>query len=442
MPGLINAHMHGHGALAKGMMADHWTLELFLNSSPALGGNRTLDDKYLCGLLNAVEMVRKGSTACYDLFFEFPLPTLEGVTALGNAYAEVGVRATIAPMIADRNLYQALPGLLEAIPDEFRPALEQFKLAARGATIAACEEICRNWPFDRDRIRPALAPTIPLHCSDDFLCDCSNLARKYDLQLQTHLSESKGQAVLGLRKYGRSLTAHLDKCGLIGPNFTGAHAIWIDDDDLSRVADRGGALVHNPMSNMRFGSGLARLRPMVEKGITVAIGTDGVNTSDSLNMFEATRLASLISRVQDTDSHKWLRGDEVFAMATEGTARALGFGDSIGRIAPGAKADIVFLDLDYIHYVPLGDALTQVVFTENGAAVDSVMIGGHMILDQGRMTTIDEEKLRARVEAAAERLHGANAERRAFALKLEEFVGQFCIGLCRSPFYLDRYAAN
>lgn len=199
---------------------------------------------------------------------------------------------------------------------------------------------------------------------------------------------------LGIRKYGRTLTAHLDSLGLIGPHFSAAHAIWVDDDDLRRLAGGGGSVVHNPLSNMRFGSGLARLRPMIEGGISVGIGTDGVNSSDSLNMFEATRLASLISRIQSPDYNTWLASEEVLQMATAGSARALGFGDSIGRLSPGAKADIVFLDATHIHYVPLGDIVRQIVFTESGAAVDSVMIGGRMILDHGRLTTFDETKLR------------------------------------------------
>jgi 5-methylthioadenosine/S-adenosylhomocysteine deaminase len=433
MPGLVNGHMHGHGALAKGAIKDYWTLELFLNSSPAVGANRTLDDKYLCGLLNAVDMVRKGSSACYDLFFEFPVPSLDGVTALGRGYQEVGVRATIAPMIADMTLYQAYPGLLDAMPDDLRAGPERFRLAKPEETLAACREIFAAWPFDRDSIRPAIAPTIPLHCSDAFLAGCRDLAREFDLPLQTHLAESKSQAVLGLRKYGHTLTTHLDKLNLIGPHFSAAHAIWLDGDDRARLASSGGSVVHNPLSNMRFGSGLAHLRPMLEAGINVGIGTDGVNTSDSLNMFEATRLASFISRVQSSDYRTWLAPAEVLKMSTTGSARALGFGDSIGCLAPGAKADVVFLDLAHVHYVPLGDLVGQIVFTESGAAVDSVMIGGRMVLDHGRITTIDEKKLRRDVERAAERLRSANAQARAVAGKLEHIIGDFCMGLCNRP---------
>jgi guanine deaminase len=193
---------------------------------------------------------------------------------------------------------------------------------------------------------------------------------------------------------------------------------------------------------MRFGSGLAHLRPMLAHGITVGIGTDGVNSSDSLNMFEATRLASFISRMQDVDYNNWLSCDEVLGMATAGSAQALGFGDAIGRLAANAKADIVFLDLAHIHYVPLGDIVRQIVFTETGAAVDSVMIGGRLVLDHGRLTTIDERKLRLDVERAAERLRGANAENRAFAARLEDVVGGFCMGLCKAPYHLHRWACT
>jgi guanine deaminase len=442
MPGLVNGHMHGHGALAKGLIKDHWTLELFLNSSPSIGGNRTLEDKYLCGMINAVEMLRKGSTACYDLFFEFPVPSIEGVSALGRGYREVGVRATIAPMVADMTLYQALPGLMEAIPDEHREGVARFRLAKPEETLAACRKVFAAWPFDRDLIRPAIAPTIPLHCSDDFMRGCRDLAREFDLPLQTHLAESKGQAVLGQRKYGKTLTAHIDALGLIAPGFSAAHAIWVDADDLDRIAQGGGSVVHNPMSNMRFGSGLARLRPMRDRNINVGIGTDGINTSDSLNMFEATRLASFISRVQDPDYRSWLSTHEVLAMATAGSAQALGFGETIGHLKPGAKADIVFVDLGHIHYVPLGDAVDQIVFTESGAAVDSVMVGGRMVLEHGTITTIDEGKLRRDAERAVERLQAANAQNRTFAAKLEHVVGTFCMGLCRSPYHVNGWACD
>jgi guanine deaminase len=440
MPGLVNAHVHGHGTLAKGLVGDRWPLELFLNAMPGMAGNRTIEDKYLNGLVAAVEMIRKGCTACYDLFFEFPIPSLEGVGALGRAYRDAGLRAVIAPMLADKTLYQAYPSLIDAVPEALRDDVRAFKLAPYEATADAVEKIYADWPFDRDWIRPAIAPTIPLHCSDAFLIRCNDLARAYGLPLQTHLAETKAQAVLALQKYGKTLTAHLDALGLLGPRLSAAHAIWLDNDDLSRLSDNGASVVHAPVSNMRFGSGLAHLRPMLERGINVGVATDAANSSDQLNMFEAARLAALISRVQTPDFEAWLGPDDVLRMATIGSARAMGFDGTIGEIAPGYKADIVFLDLGHINYVPCHDLVTQIVFTENGAAVDSVLIGGRLVLDHGRLTTIDEKKLRRDATAAAERLFAANAATRAFAKQLQPFVGEFCHGLACEPYHLHRLA--
>ena len=440
MPGLVNAHVHGHGTLAKGLVGDRWPLELFLNAMPGMAGHRSIEDKYLNGLVAAVEMIRKGCTACYDLFFEFPIPSLDGVTALGRAYRDAGIRAVIAPMLADKTLYQAYPGLIEAMPEALRAEVRAFKLAPYEATADAVEKIYADWPFDRDWIRPAIAPTIPLHCDDAFLLRCRDLARDHGLPLQTHLAETKAQAVLGLRKYGKTLTAHLDALGLLGPHLSAAHAIWLDHDDLGRLADNGASVVHAPVSNMRFGSGLAHLRPMLERGINIGVATDAANSSDQLNMFEAARLAALISRVQTPDFESWLGPDEVLHMATAGSARAMGFDGTIGDIAPGYKADIVFLDLGHINYVPCHDLVTQIVFTENGAAVDSVMIGGRLVLDRGRLTGIDEKKLRRDAGAAAERLYAAHAATRAFAHQLQPFVGKFCHGLACEPYHVHRLA--
>jgi 5-methylthioadenosine/S-adenosylhomocysteine deaminase len=388
----------------------------------------------------AVEMIRKGCTACYDLFFEFPIPSLDGVAALGRAYRDAGIRAVIAPMLADKTLYQAYPGLIDAMPQALRADVRAFRLAPYEATADAVEKIYVHWPFDRDWIRPAIAPTIPLHCDDAFLVRCRDLARDYGLSLQTHLAETKAQAVLGLRKYGKTLTAHLNTLGLLGPHFSAAHAIWLDRDDLGQLADNGASIVHAPVSNMRFGSGLAHLRPMLECGINVGVATDAANSSDQLNMFEAARLAALISRVQTPDFESWLGADEVLHMATLGSARAMGFDGTIGEIAAGHKADIVFLDLGHINYVPCHDLVTQIVFSENGAAVDSVMIGGRLVLDHGRLTTVDERKLRQDASAAAERLYAANTATRAFAQQLQPFVGEFCHGLACEPYHVHRLA--
>lgn len=440
LPGLVNAHTHSHGALAKGLVGDRLPLEVFLASSGALNASRTLEDKYLSALVSAIEMVRKGCTACYDLFVEYPVPSADGVHAVGRAYQDVGMRAVIAPMVADRTLYQALPGLLAALPERVRAEVEKIRTAPYEASLVACREVLRSWPYDRARVRPALGPTIPLHCSDEFLVACRDLAREFDVGLQTHLAESRTQALLGLEKYGQTLTAHLAELGLLGPTFSAAHAVWLDRDDVKRLADAGAAVAHNPLSNLRLGSGLAPVRMMLGHGVRVGVGTDATNTSDTQNMFEAMRLASYISRVQTSASSDWLSVEEALAMATAGSAAVLGMEQAIGRIAPRAKADIVFLDLGHINYVPLNDPRLQVVNSESGAAVDSVMIDGRLVLERGRLLTVDEAKVRAQVAETTARLNAANAEAVNASRSLGELVRAFCATHARRPYPVQRLA--
>jgi guanine deaminase len=191
------------------------------------------------------------------------------------------------------------------------------------------------------------------------------------------------------------------------------------------------------MSNLRLGSGVVPARAVLDAELTLGIGTDASNTSDGQNMFEAMRLAAYLSRIADPDPARWLSVEEAFRAATIGSAKALGFRD-IGRLEPGYAADIVFLDTSHINYVPLRAPLLQVVFAENGAAVDSVMVGGRMVLEHGHMLTIDERKLRIEAEEAVMRLDAMNADAIARSRKLGELVGHFCLAQARAPFPLHR----
>lgn len=438
-PGLVNAHMHGHGNLAKGM-GDRWTLELLLTAAPWITGHRSLEDKYLATLIGAAEMLMKGCTACYDLMAEFPTPSVEGLEAVGRAYSDAGMRAVVAPMVADLSFFEAIPGLMEALPAPLQKDVERLRLAPYRTSLENMRKALHGWRFDRDVIRPAVAPTIPLHCSDDFLKGCGNLAREYGTGLQTHLSESKVQAVTALKKYGRSLAAHMDALGLVGPGFTAAHGVWLDDEDMNRLAGRGASVAHNPGSNMRLGSGIADMRGMLERGINVGIGTDGASSSDNLNMYEAMRIASLASKVRGPEWQRWITTKEVLEAATVGSARALGF-EKLGRLAPGYKADIVFLDLGNVNWIPLNDAVNALVHTEDGSAVHSVMVGGRMVLENRRLANVDLAKLAREAENARERLERLNRDNKALYERLEPIVGTFCPALAKQPLHVNRYAA-
>ncbi len=190
-PGLVNAHTHSHGNLGKGM-GDRWPLELLLTAAPMLTGYRGVDDLRLSAQIGAVEMMLKGCTACYDLFFEWPVPTRAGMAAVASAYAELGMRAVIAPMVADRTFFEAIPGLAEALPAELRERVGALRLAPGATTIAAIRDAFGAWSIDRELVRPAVAPTIPHHCSDDFILGCAGIARDFGVGLHSHVAEFEG----------------------------------------------------------------------------------------------------------------------------------------------------------------------------------------------------------------------------------------------------------
>ena len=181
----------------------------------------------------------------------------------------------------------------------------------------------------------------------------------------------------------------MDELGLVNERFTVAHGVWLDDEDMKRLGDRGASVAHNPGSNMRLGNGLADVRGMLNRKVNVGVGTDGASCSDNQNMYEAMRLASFASKVQGPDVQSWLTTEEALRAATEGSARALGLDKQIGRIAPGYKADIVFLDLHHINWIPTNDPVNALVHTEDGTAVHSVMIGGRMVVEDRKLLTVD-----------------------------------------------------
>jgi guanine deaminase len=440
-PGLINAHTHGHGNLSKGM-GDRWTLELLLTAAPWISGNRTAEDKYLSTYIGALEMLMKGCTACYDLTVEFPQPTPEGLAACAKAYADAGMRAVVAPMVASHTLYEAIPGLLDVLPPPLQEEVTRLRLAPYEASLASMRQTLKDWRFDREQVRPAVAPTIPHHCSDAFMRACAQLAREFGVGLHSHIQESKTQVIVGLKTYGKTQTAHLQDLGLLGPHFVAAHGVWLDDDDIKRLADHGASVAHNPGSNMLLGNGIAAVKAMLERRLNVGIGTDGAACCDNQNMYESMRVASYGSKVQGPDTARWLATEEILTAATEGSARALGLGDRLGKIAKGYKADLVFIDLAHVNWIPLNDPTNQLVHTEDGGAVTHVMIGGRMVVRDRRLTTIDVGALAREAEAARERLARLNAPGKELYERLAAVVSRFCPGLAHVPYHVTRYVGG
>jgi cytosine/adenosine deaminase-related metal-dependent hydrolase len=439
VPGLVNAHTHGHANLMKGV-ADRWTLETSLTNGAWLAGARDPDTMYLSTLLGAADMLAKGCTACFDLVYEFPRPTAAGFAAVAQAYADLGLRAVLAPMIADKTLFQAIPGLLDALPADLRKAVGRLDLSPGDETIAAVEEIAAHRAALPEGIGVAIAPTIPHHCSERFLCQCVDIADRYGLRIHMHVAESRLQALAARKLYGASPVAYLDRLGVLRSTFVAAHAIWLDDADLDLLAQAGAGIAHIPASNLRLGAGVAPVRSMLDRGITVGLATDGANSSDALNMLLAMRLASYLSRAFAVPRDRWLGAAETLRLATVGGADLLGL-ECGGRIEVGALADFVFLDLGHIDFVPLSDPLNQLVTCADSACISEVMVGGRFLMQDGRIAAIEMAEVRERVQAAVERLRNDGAEVRALAARLEPHVVAFAESLFAEPLGIERLIA-
>jgi 5-methylthioadenosine/S-adenosylhomocysteine deaminase len=433
IPGLVNGHTHSHGALGRGGVAGDLTLEPFLSGAAWLNGLRRVDDLRLAAELSAAELIRKGCTACFDLFIELPGPTVGGIHTVANAYHDAGLRAVVAPMIADQTIYQALPGLLDRFEPPLREIVAALSMPEWRHIMATCSDAFATWPVPMERVRPGLGPTIPLHCSDAFLQSCAAMSKRDEMPLQTHLAETRMQQVLADRKYGTSLTAHLGQLGVLGPQFSGAHGVWMSQPEADLLVGHEACICHNPLSNLRLGSGTAPVRMLMDSGVVMGIGTDASNTCDGQNMFEAMRLAATLSRAQAVDSAEWVSTREAFTMATTGSARIMGL-KNVGMISEGWAADMVFLDAGYCHYTPLRNPLDQIVFSENGAALREVMIAGNYVFSNDRVLTLDEASLAVRARDAAERLDAANAQTRLMNEAASAVVQSFCRANCALPY--------
>lgn len=437
LPALVNAHTHGHSNLVKGV-ADRWTLEASLTNGPWLAGARDTETIYLSALLGALDMLSKGCTSCFDLVYEFPLPTKAGFAAVARAYADAGMKAVLAPMVADQTLFTAIPGLLDSLPEDLRKTVSQFDLGSADATLAAIEEIVAARDELPEGIELAIAPTIPHHCSEDFLARCVALAERHGLHIHMHIAESRLQATTARQLWGVSPVRYLADRGVLRPGFVAAHGVWLDGQDLDLLAEHQCSIAHIPASNFRLGSGMAHLRSMLDRGINVGLATDGANSSDALSMLQAMRLASYASRGFSGPRESWLNASETLRLATQGSAAITGFANT-GRMEVGAAADLIFFDLDHLDFIPLTDPVNQIVTAADSASIRDVMANGRMVFSNGRFTTIDTSGLRERVREALFKLSAKLADARPLAARLEPHVVAFAERASEEPLDIERF---
>ena len=346
------------------------------------GRSRTSTSRPIVG---ALEMLMKGCTACYDLTAEFPLPDGRGSRRLRPSLSRRGHAGGCgARWSRSTHSTRRYPACWKCSRPACRP-MWTLPAGSGDASLANMRRWLHHFP-NGGLVVPAVAPTIPHHCSDAFMCGCADLSREFGVGLHSHVQESKVQVIAGLKRYAKTQTAHLEDLGLLGPDFTVAHGVWLDGDDMTRLADHGCSVSHNPGSNMRLGNGLADMRGMLSRGVNVGIGTDGANCSDNLNMYENMRLASMISKVQSPDTENWMTTEQVFEAATIGSAKALGF-ERTPRPHRARLCGRHRLSRSRPHQLDAAERPTnQVVHTEDGTGVHSVMVAGRMVVEDGKVS--------------------------------------------------------
>ena len=443
VPGLMNAHTHAASHLARGR-AGNWTLEDLLVHAPANYGFRSPEDDYLSAALGAIEMLKTGCTAAYDLYMAIPAITSEGMEAVVRAYSDAGMRAVVAPAVADIVFHRTVPGLLDLLPGDLRGVVEAMQPAPTKGLLELTEQVIRRWHGAADgRVHTAVAPTIPNQATDEFLAGCARLAREYGVGVHTHLAESKVQVIESQRRWGKTIVERLADHGLLDARFVGAHAIWLTGDDIRRLGDAGAAVAHNPGSNLRLGCGIAPVREMLDAGLAVGLGTDGSVCADNQNLFEALRIASVVSTIRFPHAtERWLDAATVWRLVTAGSARVLGVAGDLGAIAPGRKADLVLLRADSVFLRPLADPLNALVYAETGASVETVLVDGRVVLENGRVTTLDETRIYARVQEAADRQRARSGEAWELARRLAPHVAAACRAAVAIPLSINRYASE
>lgn len=396
MPGLVNAHFHSPGNLMKGMLPGY-PLEVFmLHEVPPLApsGDPTRV-AYVRTMLGALEMLRRGITAVHDDAYHVPVASVESIDAIMRAYEDAGIRATVAidqPNVVEYDKYPYLEALLPA-PE--RSAMREAPRQSGAELLALYGHLIDRWHGAANgRLAAAVSCSAPQRVTPDYFAGLSALSKRHDLPFNIHVLETKLQRVLGIEKYGKSLLRYVHDLGLLDERMMVIHAIWIDAADIALLAAAGCTVAHNPVCNLRLGSGVMPYRALRAAGVPICLGTDEMNTDDSVNLWFVAKLAALLHTLETPDYTQWPVPAEILHAATRGGARALRRERDLGQLGVGCVADIVLLDRDSVAFTPLNDLRRQLVLCEDGASVRTTLVDGRVVFDNGRITTVDEAALR------------------------------------------------
>jgi 5-methylthioadenosine/S-adenosylhomocysteine deaminase len=367
MPGLINGHTHAAMTLFRGIK-DDVTLQDWLTNYifPAEARNVTEDFVTWGTRLGILEMLRGGTTTYTDMYY------FEDAVARETKAA--GMRGVLGETFIDF------------------PAPDNKTLAD---TLAYSEKFLKHWQGD-SLIHAAVAPHSVYTDSADTLHAAAGLAHKYHAPILIHVSETKKEVDDNRAVHNLSPVAWLDQLGVLGPDVVAAHCIWIDAADIALLAKSQTGCVHNPSSNMMLASGVAPVRAMLSAGVRIGVGTDGpAGSNNDLDMMEEMDLAAKLQKISHMDPQA-LGAKQAVEMATIGGARALHMENEIGSLEAGKKADLIVINLNEANAVPLYDVYSQIVYALKASDVLDTIIGGRIVMQNGRVLTLDEPAILAK----------------------------------------------
>lgn len=368
LPGLINTHGHAAMSLLRGY-GDDMALQIWLEEKMwPMEAKFTSNDVYRGTSLSVLEMLKGGTTTFLDMY--------DHMDQVAQVVQESGIRASL------------MRGVIGLCPED----VQRHKLNE-------AIQFARDWNGQADgRITTMISPHAPYTCPPDFIEKFVQAAHDLDLPMHTHMSETKAEVEQNVRDYGLRPVAHLEKLGMFSRPSLVAHAVHLNDEEIEILAANHVSVSHNPGSNLKLASGVARVTDLLKAGVRVSLGTDGAASNNNLDMFEEMRLAALI--------HKGVSGDptaipamEALKMGTIYGAQSI-FLKDVGTLAPGMKADFIALNTDQAHFLPHTDLISHAIYSASSKDVEHVWVDGKQVVKHGASLTLDEERIRREAQAA------------------------------------------
>ncbi len=370
IPGLFNAHTHLAMTLFRGYAEDLPLKEWLENKIWKVEKLLTARDVYWGSLLGILEMLKSGTTAFSDLYIF--------MDEVAKAVGESGIRAVLSYGMADRG-------------DEEK-AKRELKIGT---------DFIKNWnnAFN-GRVKAIFGPHAPYTCTPEFLIKVKEKAKELNTHVHIHVSETRWEVEYVRERYGKTPVRLLNDIGFLDEKTVLAHVVWVDDEEIKILRDRNVSVVHCPISNLKLASGIARVKEMHDLGINVCLGTDGASSNNTYNLFEEIKMASLLQKVT-TGKADALKAKDVLRMTTENGYRAYGLKG--GKIERGYLADLVLIERRKPNFCPTYDPINSLVYASYGCEVTHVIVDGELVVEDGIVLTLDEDRIIDKVEGLKEK---------------------------------------